>query len=429
MDKSIYDLIGIGVGPFNLSLAALLDPVDSVNVKFFDDKPFFKWHPELMFNDAKMQTSFLKDLVTPVDPKSAYSFLNYLVEHGQFYQFLNTSRSTMTRFEFEAYCRWVSEKLSHSIEFDSRIENVEFTGNSFLIRSRGNESLAKNICIASGPVKNIPECTKPHLGQNIFHAKSKEMLDLSVKDKRVLIVGGGQTGVEMFRNCLKGQWGNAQEVTLITGRENLQPLDEGPFTNEVFTPNFVSNFHSLTQDKKDSFTSSLLLTSDGNTPEYLQELYTELYLDKFYQNKFPKNRISPMRWLVDMNVSNNSINAIVQNKLNETCEVIEADIVILATGFKTQLPSFLRDIKEFISFDAVGRPIFKKDYRLATSLENNQIYAMNYSRHGHGIADPQTSLMSWRSSVIVNSLLGKNFYKNTENNNSFINFFNNEAHL
>nr|WP_264550653.1 lysine N(6)-hydroxylase/L-ornithine N(5)-oxygenase family protein [Flavobacterium sp. N2038] len=44
-DRKVYSLIGIGIGPFNLGLAALLEPVDDVSSLFFDQKEQFNWHP------------------------------------------------------------------------------------------------------------------------------------------------------------------------------------------------------------------------------------------------------------------------------------------------------------------------------------------------------------------------------------------------
>ncbi len=426
MEKKVYDILGIGVGPFNLSLAALLKPLKDLSIKFVDNKKNFMWHPELMFDDATMQTSFLKDLVTPVDPTNPYSFLNYLVKNGQFYQFLNTARKALSRLEFEAYCRWVSVELKDIIDFDSNITNVSFHQDYFRVEKEDDYYLAKNLCVAAGPKQNIPDCAIKHLGTSVFHAKSKFMQNLRLDKKKVLIVGGGQTGVETFRNALKGKWGSAESVSLITGRQNLQPLDEGPFTNEVFTPNFVSRFHSLPQTNKDSFTKSLLLASDGNTPEYLQELYNELYLDKFYHKKFPHYAISPMRWLKGINKNNLGYQAIVENMLDGELEQKNFDVIILATGFKTELPKFMDGVKDRIEFDQSKRPILSKDYKLSGDFGDLKIFAMNYSRHGHGVADPQTSLMSWRSGIIANSLLNRDLYKFSNPQKSFLNFFDHE---
>ncbi len=419
----IYDLIGIGIGPFNLSLAALL-PDDS-NVLFLDNKPEFSWHQELMFKDASMQTSYLKDLVTPVDPTNKYSFLNYLAENGQFYHFLNTDRKNVTRIEFEAYCRWASEKLGDKLRFNARVDQVKFEDGIFVIEAFGGEKyLAKDICVASGPVKNIPECAKPFVGHEVFHAKSRELQNLNVEGKRVLIVGGGQTGVEIFRNLFNNHRGRARSVSLISGRDNLRPLDEGPFTNEIFTPDFVSKFYYLDQGLKDQFTENLLLASDGNTPCYLQELYNELYLEKFYRSDAPECSIMPMRWLSDVKKIDGGYGLTLRNLLSQKNEEPQADIVILATGFRSELPKYLAPIEDLFCYDQKGRLEIEENYKLKTKLNHNNIFAMNFSRHGHGIADPQTSLMSWRSAIIANSIMQEDVYKVHAPQISFLNFFN-----
>ena len=40
-----HDVVGVGIGPFNLGLAALLDAVGDVDALFLDAKPQFAWHP------------------------------------------------------------------------------------------------------------------------------------------------------------------------------------------------------------------------------------------------------------------------------------------------------------------------------------------------------------------------------------------------
>ncbi len=41
----------------------------------------------MMVPDCHMQTSFLKDLVSAVEPTNRHSFLNYLVQRKKFYRF------------------------------------------------------------------------------------------------------------------------------------------------------------------------------------------------------------------------------------------------------------------------------------------------------------------------------------------------------
>ncbi|MBR7678429.1 SidA/IucD/PvdA family monooxygenase, partial [Streptomyces daliensis] len=68
----------MGIGPFNLSLAALAHGVPGLRTAHYDQRPGFRWHPGLLIEGATLQVPFLADLVTLADPASPWSFLNYL---------------------------------------------------------------------------------------------------------------------------------------------------------------------------------------------------------------------------------------------------------------------------------------------------------------------------------------------------------------
>jgi lysine N6-hydroxylase len=97
------DVIGIGLGPANLSLAALLAPVEGIDACFLEAKPHFQWHSGIMLPDAQLQVSYLKDLVTLVNPTSRFSFLNYLQETGRLFRAMVANRTGCSRREFEQY--------------------------------------------------------------------------------------------------------------------------------------------------------------------------------------------------------------------------------------------------------------------------------------------------------------------------------------
>ena len=88
--------VGVGVGPFNLSLAALLAPTD-FNARFFERNADFQWHPGLLLPEATLQVSYLKDLVTLVDPTSQYSFVAFLGAHKRLYRFINRKNEESIR--------------------------------------------------------------------------------------------------------------------------------------------------------------------------------------------------------------------------------------------------------------------------------------------------------------------------------------------
>ena len=54
----MFDVIGIGVGPYNLSLAALMQKT-VLNGLFVEQKSHFNWHDGMLLNNAYLQIHFL----------------------------------------------------------------------------------------------------------------------------------------------------------------------------------------------------------------------------------------------------------------------------------------------------------------------------------------------------------------------------------
>ena len=93
----IYDLVGVGFGPSNLALAIALAEHNAgtgepVTAHFLERQPRFGWHRGMLIDNATMQVSFLKDLVTLRNPTSEFSFLSYLQRPGGW----STSSTTRT---------------------------------------------------------------------------------------------------------------------------------------------------------------------------------------------------------------------------------------------------------------------------------------------------------------------------------------------
>lgn len=418
-----YDLVGLGIGVFNLSLAALLEKT-SISACFLDRKPEFSWHSELIFKDSTMQTSYLKDLVSPADPTNPNSFLNYLVQKGLIYSFLNTGRTSVTRKEFESYCKWVSENLAEKLNFNSEIQSVKYENNLFHIETSKEKYTAKNLCIGTGLTPNIPDFAQHLISENVFHAKSADIAKANFTDKNIVIVGGGQTGLEIFRNAMNGFWGEFKSLKLISGRSNLEPLDNSPFVNEYFTPSYVNEFLQLEQTNKDPIVHYQKLASDGNTPEYLQLLYNDLYQRKYVENDTREIEILPFRRVENLNkTENNSYEINIRNGFNKSMEELNADIVILCTGFKSSLPTCIEPLKNLLNLDTLGRLKINGQFEVAWEhAGENKIFAVNFNRHGHGISEPQTSLMAWRSATIINSLNGTQVYKTLNPKPNFVTY-------
>src|SRR5699024_12371384 len=84
MSERIHDLLGVGMGPFNLGLACLAEPV-GLDAVFLDARDELAWHHGLMLDDATIQVPSLADPVTLADPTPPYSFLNLPKDSARLY--------------------------------------------------------------------------------------------------------------------------------------------------------------------------------------------------------------------------------------------------------------------------------------------------------------------------------------------------------
>jgi L-lysine 6-monooxygenase (NADPH-requiring) len=68
----------------------------------------------------------------------------------------------------------------------------------------------------------------------------------STANKRVVIVGGGQSGAEIFLELARCSGARAPcSLEWVSSRANFLPLDDSPFVNEYFVPGYSRHFRQL----------------------------------------------------------------------------------------------------------------------------------------------------------------------------------------
>ncbi|TVY84623.1 L-ornithine N(5)-monooxygenase, partial [Lachnellula suecica] len=257
------DLLCVGFGPASLAIAIALHdaaPSPAPNVLFLEKQPQFAWHAGMQLPGAKMQISFLKDLATPRDPRSHFTFLNYLFCKGRLNTFINLSTFLPSRMEYEDYLRWCAShfeeqgKVAYGMEMegvrvgergaDGKVTSWEVTARAptgELIKRR-----AKNVVIAVGGRPVIPQNLRglkhvAHSSQfatSITHIQEREQ----GRKLRFAVVGSGQSAAEIF-NDLSSRFPDSQVKLIIRGA-SLRPSDDSPFVNEIFDPDRVDGIYA-----------------------------------------------------------------------------------------------------------------------------------------------------------------------------------------
>lgn len=400
-----FDLIGVGAGPANLSLAALLAGESTLRLRLFEQRPSVSWHPGLLLPGARLQVSHLKDLVTPVLPTSPHSFLAFLVRHKRFYRFLAAGYERPTRAEFDQYLRWVASRLP-AIEYQRQVDRIDHDGNGFVVTTGGTAHHARSVVLGSGPTPFVPSCAGPQLGDTVWHA-SEYAYRRPAPHQRVVVIGGGQSGAEVFLDLL--QHGH-RDVALISRRSNLLPLDDSPFTNDFFTPQYATMFHGLDEPARRGLLAEQDLASDGVSVDLLRDIYRTLYQLEYTAQSPVRLAVRPQQELTGLRRHGSGWSLALRHTRTGEMSQDSADVVVLATGYRHDLPSYLDPLRDRIRFET-GNPVVRQDFSLDwDGPADSAIYLQNGARHSHGIADPNLSLLAWRSAIIANSVLGKQLY-------------------
>lgn len=404
-----FDLVGVGLGPSNLSLAALLSGEPDLSTVFIDGKGAFDWHPGLMLPDAQMQVHFLKDLVTPVDPTNPHSFLAFLVESKRLYRLLVTGRSKVPRREFEQYCAWVADRLA-GLRFGVSAENIEWDGTAFVVHTTDGPLRARNVAVGAGLTPRLPECAVGHDPERVFHANQLLCRPRDFAGKRVAVIGGGQSGAEVVRHLLTSETQRPQKIVWGTRRSNLLPLDDSPFVDELYLPDYSHYFHSLPEPEREEIVERLRLTSDGISISLLEDIYQRLYDLELLEGEGRTCRLLLDQHLTGLTETPDGLVSTWQPARGGEPLKEAVDIVVCATGYEYGMSDLLLGLKDRLTLDH-GLPAIRSDFSLDwDGPADHRVFVQNAARREFGVADPNLSLVAWRSAVIANRLLGRERY-------------------
>jgi lysine N6-hydroxylase len=227
----------------------------------------------------------------------------------------------------------------------------------------------------------------------------------------VAVVGGGQTGAEVTSYLVSSEANLPREIHWISRRSNFTPRDDSPFANELFTPGYSDYFFGLLPQEKARLLAENKLASEGISSDLLDSIYRRLYMLEFAQERGPLCKLHPGCELEDLDRCDGEWLLTLRDAVRNRCQVAAADIVILCTGFEYRVPDFLEPLKDRIHW-ASGGYCLNEDYSIAWDGPPDQkIYLQNGARSQRGLADPNLSLLAWRSAVIINSLTKAQVYK------------------
>ncbi|WP_165995763.1 lysine N(6)-hydroxylase/L-ornithine N(5)-oxygenase family protein [Bacillus sp. Cs-700] len=427
MRENIYDLIGVGIGPFNLGLAALLDPINEVDALFFDQKLEFDWHPGMLIEGTRLQVPFMADLVTMADPTNPYSYLNYLKHQNRLYNFYFLQRLEMPRNEYNHYCQWAAGQLE-SCQFGTKVTSIVPVGDPVEHYEVVVENLetrevttyfAKNMILGVGTVPSLPSSLQGMKEEDVFHSSTfLQHADRCSKAKSITVIGSGQSSAEIFRELLKDRKEHGYSINWITRSQGFFPMEETRLSLEHFSPEYIDYFYDLPQAQKDDIFSGQQLLYKGISPHTITDIYNLLYEQSVGGEKMDVT-LMPLIEVNGIKEKEDGTGYELECRQWQKDEkfLIESEVVVAGTGYRPLIPHCLEDLKHLIEWDEKGRYHVTKDYRLQLKKEANaKIFVHSGMQHTHGVGSTNLGLAVNRNKIIINELLGKEFYPILEGN-------------
>ncbi|MGH3353618.1 MAG: lysine N(6)-hydroxylase/L-ornithine N(5)-oxygenase family protein [Nocardioides sp.] len=405
----VHDLIGIGLGPFNLGLAALADPIDELDCLFLEARDRFDWHPGMLLDDATLQVPFMADLVTMADPTSRFSFLNFLKQTGRIYPFYIRESFLPHRREYNQYCQWVAERLD-SVRFGQQVTSVEHDGETYVVTTASGEThRTRRLVLGTGTAPHVPEPAQEALagdGPAIHSADYLARKDELVGRRSVTVVGSGQSAAEVYLDLLNAQPDHDYQLAWLTRSPRFFSMEYTKLTLELTSPEYSAYFQSLPADKRERLLKSQQSLYKGISGDTIDAIHEALYTRSVEGSA--ETTLLTNTELRGVTRTDEGYHLALHHVEQEEDYEMATDAMVLATGYRAGVPAFLEPVRDRIRFDEHGR--YDASSTFSVDHTDREIWVQNGEEHTHGFVAPDLGMGAYRSSMILAAVLGREPY-------------------
>lgn len=408
----VHDLVGIGFGPAAIAVAAVFEDeyefcaptANRIRTSFLERAGSSAWQPNLLLPGTDIQHHFLRDLVTPRNPRSRFTFPNYLKETGRLYPF-TLMGNYVTRSEWSEYLLWAVRKLNQDVRYDAEVEEITPVTTKCLgtaddgqvaaaaIRYRDMrtgevaERLARNVLVSIGHQPYVPEVFSPGPADRVFHA-SEYLPKIAAfepgRDLRVAVIGAGQNAGEIFVH-LANTFPHAQVYSLARN-SGFRMYELGHFSNEAYFPDETEYFYALdAQRRQRVFAEQHATNYAAVDPDLSTIMYRLVYEDRF----FGRGRLHMRKRteVTAMTVRPQGIRLGLREVYLGTPDELDVDLVIVCTGYREpHLPTMLAPFEHLVVLDDNGDPELTREHRVVTAPRCDVgIYLNGITEWRHGI--------------------------------------------
>jgi L-ornithine N5-oxygenase len=419
MSEETFELLGVGFGPAGIALATAIEdwreaeghsPSEHPKVKFFERRHDSGWQSALLLPGTDINHHFLRDVATPRNPRSRFTFTNYLKEKGRLFSF-GLLRGAATRIEWSDYVLWVANQLQQYAAYDTEVTAIEpwiedGVVKLLKVQTSAGSALTESAVINGGQKAKVPEEFKPWLGDRFFHT-SNFLPAIANLDRSApltfVVVGSGQSAAESII-YLADEFKHSRFFS-VHRRIGFKLLDDGHFSTQIYFPEETDYFHNLRPDHRAHALQDIWLTNYSTIDwEVSRTLYAKMYEATVLgeERVFILNR----RRVADIERKNGKYMLNLADVYSGDPMRVEADVVILCTGFMEEIfPACLQKLRPYLEVDETGGLEVDREYQVASRESfRPRIFLNGLCERTHGMSDSTSfSMMALKAGRIFDA--------------------------
>jgi L-ornithine N5-monooxygenase len=402
-----YDVVGVGFGPSGIALAAAIadsaedeeaDP--AVDALFLDGGSMASWQAELLLPGTRIRHHFFRDFATPRNPRSRFTFVNYLKESDRLFAFGLLEKGP-GRIEWADYCRWVADQLADMVLYQHQVTEIRpvpdrgtpadrLAVTALNLRTKRKRTFhARNVVLCTGRAPHVPDLFTSFIGRRVFHSSAylSSIASLPVSSEAtVAVVGSGQSAIEILLHLLEN-YPRTKLVSLSRGT-GFRLHDMGEFSNEIYFPAAVDEFFPLPKSIREEILRDAWYTNYSSVDaQTSQTLYARRYEEGVTGS--PHAIFLTRSEVTDLVDDGTQLHLTITNKLTRASHRSQVDMMILCTGYRReQCPSVLEPLRGYLLHDAENDLEVTRDYEVQTTHELMAgLFINGLSELSYGVSD------------------------------------------
>jgi hypothetical protein len=238
-------------------------------------------------------------------------------------------------------------------------------------------------------------------------------------------------------------------LTWITRSPRFFPLEYTKLTLELTSPDYVDHFHGLEADTRDRLVAEQAALYKGIDSSLINAIYDLLYT-KSRSGRLPVTlrgggpggraparpappapppahpggggappppRPAPGAPPPPHDPATGTYTLSLSERDSATTFEHRCQGLVLATGYRYEVPDFLAPLRERLRFDDQGRFAVRRDYSVDRGESEDRghgakggVFVQNAELHTHGFTAPDLGMAAHRNSWIIAGLLGREYY-------------------